>query len=163
LPPRCTVRLATPDDAADIAGLLRDAFDVYRPLYTSEAFTATAPPAERIRARWSDGPVWMALQDGRAVGTVSAVPRGPQLYMRSMAVHPASRGGGCGRLLLAAVEEYAAQHGHSRVVLSTTPFLDPAIRFYERAGFARSAEGPHDLAGTPLFTMEKVLPSGAAP
>ncbi len=46
----------------------------------------------------------MALQDGRAVGTVSAVPRGPQLYMRSMAVHPASRGGGCGRLLLAAVE-----------------------------------------------------------
>ena len=54
-------------------------------------------------------------------------------------------------------EAFAASHGHDRLVLSTTPFLDSAIRLYERAGFRRSAAGPRDLAGTPLFTMEKGL------
>jgi hypothetical protein len=39
--------------------------------------------------------------------------------------------------------------------LSATPFLLRAIQFYENFGFARSAEGPHDLFGTPLFTMVK--------
>jgi len=43
------------------------------------------------------------------------------------------------------------------VVLSTTPFLHPAIALYERCGFARTGEGPVDLAGTPLFTMTKAL------
>src|SRR5260370_227302 len=41
--------------------------------------------------------------------------------------------------------------------LSTTPFLDRAIRLYERFGFQRSDEGPLDLFGTPLFTMTKRL------
>jgi hypothetical protein len=42
-------------------------------------------------------------------------------------------------------------------VLSTTPFLDAAIALYERCGFRRTAGGPLELAGTPLFTMEKRL------
>jgi hypothetical protein len=28
---------------------------------------------------------------------------------------------------------------------------------YEKFGFQRTGEGPHELAGTPLFTMEKKL------
>jgi len=43
------------------------------------------------------------------------------------------------------------------MLLSTTPFLDDAIRLYQRFGFERIREGPHDLAGTPLFTMEKAV------
>jgi GNAT superfamily N-acetyltransferase len=140
---------------------LRDAFEGYRPLYTPEAFAATTPSADQIRQRWDEGPVWIALQDGHPVGTVAAAPRGAALYMRSMAVLPASRGSGCGGLLLAAVEAFAASHGHHRLVLSTTPFLHPAIRLYERAGFMRSGAAPHDLAGTPLFTMEKELATGS--
>jgi ribosomal protein S18 acetylase RimI-like enzyme len=46
--------------------------------------------------------------------------------------------------------------------LSTTPFLIGAISLYERAGFRRTGEGPHDLFGTPLFSMEKVLHAKAA-
>jgi hypothetical protein len=41
------------------------------------------------------------------------------------------------------------------MVLSTTPFLTAAISLYERFGFSRSIDGPHDLYGTPLFTMVK--------
>ena len=34
-----------------------------------------------------------------------------------------------------------------------------AIRLYEQAGFARTSVPPHELFGTPLFTMEKVIVS----
>jgi hypothetical protein len=38
-----------------------------------------------------------------------------------------------------------------------TPFLNTAIRLYEAFGFRRMNDGPHDLFGTPLFTMEKTV------
>jgi len=35
--------------------------------------------------------------------------------------------------------------------------LSRAIRVYESFGFRRTEDGPQDLFGTPLFTMEKAL------
>ena len=155
--PDLIVRLAAIDEAPDIAAVLRTAFESYRPLYTPAAFAATTPSADGVRQRWHEGPVWVALQDDRIVGTVAAVPRVDALYMRSMAVHPASRGAGCGRRLVEAIERHAAAHGFAMVVLSTTPFLDSAIALYKRCGFRRTDAGPLDLAGTPLVTMTKIL------
>jgi GNAT superfamily N-acetyltransferase len=74
-----------------------------------------------------------------------------------MAVLPAARGQRIGALLLSHIEEFAAANAHKRLFLSTTPFLTQAIRLYERFGFRRSDEGPHDLFGTLLFTMTKTL------
>jgi GNAT superfamily N-acetyltransferase len=62
-----------------------------------------------------------------------------------------------GARLLAAAEAHAREAGCRRLFLSTTPFLTAAIALYERAGFARTDEPPHELLGTPLFTMEKGL------
>jgi ribosomal protein S18 acetylase RimI-like enzyme len=66
---------------------------------------------------------------------------------------------GIGKMLLDKVEQFAMAGGMRRMFLSTTPFLDQAIRLYERFGFEHTEEGPHDLAGTSVFTMEKMLPS----
>jgi GNAT superfamily N-acetyltransferase len=99
----------------------------------------------------------VALQDGMVVGTVSAVPHGDALYVRGMAVEPITRGNGIGRALIGRVEEHATERGFKRLYLSTTPFLAGAIRLYEKCGFVRSADGPDDLFGTPLFAMEKKL------
>ena len=85
------------------------------------------------------------------------MPRGEALYIRSMAVLPMARGYGIGRLLLGLLEDFAMTHGHSYLYLSTTPFLTRAIRLYEQLGFCRSGEGPHELYGTPLFTMAKLV------
>jgi putative acetyltransferase len=74
-----------------------------------------------------------------------------------MVVRPTARGQRIGERLLAQVENFAVAEGLGRLFLSTTPFLDRAIRLYERLGFQRINEGPHDLFGTPLFTMEKFL------
>lgn len=151
------IRTATPADASAIEAVLREAFVEYRASYTAEAFAATTPTGEQIRSRMEEGPVWVAVLGGVVVGTVSVVPRVESLYVRGMAVLPAARGQRLGEALLRQVEEFASAHGYGRLWLSTTPFLARAIQLYERAGFRRSDEGPQELFGTPLFTMEKDL------
>ena len=156
---KCNIetRLASVDEAASIASVLHQAFIQYESLYTAAAFAITTPPPREIEQRWNEGPVWSALQNGRLVGTVAAVAKDDALSIRSMAVLPSARGQGIGKILLAEVERFARAGGFRRLLLSTTPFLDDAIHLYERFGFERTPDGPHDLAGTPLFTMEKKL------
>ena len=101
--------------------------------------------------------MWVAVADERVVGTVSVVAKSGSLYIRGMAVQPFARGQRIGELLLAEVEKFAELNCIVRLFLSTTPFLDRAIRLYERQGFQRTNQGPHDLYGTPLFTMERFL------
>ena len=153
--PDIQIRTAAPDDAEVIASVLRESFAEYRDSYTLEAFAATTPASEQILSRMGEGPLWVAVRGGVVVGTVSVVPRGESLYVRGMGVLPAARGQKVGEELLKQVEEFAAARGHGRLYLSTTPFLSRAIRLYERAGYVRTDEGPHELCGTPLFTMEK--------
>jgi GNAT superfamily N-acetyltransferase len=147
--------MAIPDEAFSVASLLARSFAEYKPSYTPEAFAATISTPERIRDRINEGPVWAALLNDVVIGTLSAVARGEAIYLRGMAVDPTARGDGIGRQLLERAEEYAIRNGFERLRLSTTPFLDSAIRLYERYGFSRSDEKPDDLFGTPLFTMVK--------
>ena len=154
--PSINIRLADPADASAIASLLAAAFAEYLPLYTPEGYAATAISPEDIVRRIEEGPVWVSISDELIVGTVSVVLKGDSLYVRGMAVLPVARGQRIGELLLAHVEKFAASKGVRRLSLSTTPFLDRAIRLYEHFGFRRTSEGPHELFGTPLFTMEKV-------
>jgi putative acetyltransferase len=155
--PDIQVRLAVPEDAPAIAAVLAAAFAEYEPTYTPEAFTATTPTSEQVLHRFHEGPVWVAVHDSVIVGTVAAVPRGERLYVRSMGVLPSFAGRGIGGLLLRQVESFAVSQGYKSLFLSTTPFLSDAIALYERHGFQRNTEGPHDLNGTPLFTMVKDL------
>ena len=151
------IRIAGVEEASAIAAVLRQAFIQYETLYAPAAFAATTPTASQIRERWREGPVWVAVQYESIVGTVAAVPKRSGLYVRSMAVLPAARGQGIAGQLLKEVEGFAMNCQYKRLFLSTTPFLEQAIRLYERSGFQRSDEGPHDLFGTPLCTMIKLL------
>jgi len=151
------IRRAVEEDSAAIATVLHEAFVEYESLYTPGGFAATTPSADTIRERFSEGPVWVAAQDGAIVGTVAVVLRGEGLYVRSMAVLPDARGQKVGELLLRVVEGYALEVGAAYMYLSTTPFLDRAIRLYERFGFSRPDERVGDLHGTPLFEMVKKL------
>jgi len=55
------------------------------------------------------------------------------------------------------VERFAETTAVDSLYLSTTPFLDATIRLYQGCGFRFTEEGPSDLFGTPLRTMEKKL------
>jgi len=151
------IRLACSADAEAIAAVLRAAFADFEPLYTTEGFRATTPNAELVRQRMEEGPLWTASLDETILGTAGAVADSEGLYIRGMAVVPTARGKGIANRLLKEIEEYAFSLDCSRMFLSTTPFLLEAISLYERSGFRRIDEGPHDLFGTPLFSMEKIL------
>jgi GNAT superfamily N-acetyltransferase len=151
------IRRARAEDAASIASVLYESFLEYKSSYTAEAFAATISTPGQILERLNEGPIWVASKDGQVIGTVSAVLRAEGLYVRGMAVSPAGRGSGTGRRLLKCAEDFAIENGCARMFLSTTPFLSSAIRLYEQSGFRRNSEGPHELKGTPLFTMVKDL------
>jgi GNAT superfamily N-acetyltransferase len=151
------IRRAAPEDAAVIAALLYEAFVEFKSLYTDGGFSATTLNVAQILARMNEGPVWLAMGNKVALGTVGALVNAQSAYIRGMAVLPSARVSGVGAALLRHVEDWAASQGCSRLFLSTTPFLSAAIRLYEKFGFHRTGKGPHELAGTPLFTMEKKL------
>ena len=152
------LRRARAGDEIAISSVLLEAFREYLPQYTPAGFAATTPSPSEVLRRMEEGPVWLAMIESDIVGTVSAVLRDERaLYIRGMAVLPQARGLQIGNLLFELIEEYAKEHGCTKLLLSTTPFLDRAIRLYERLGFVRTSEGPHDLYGTPLFTMENLL------
>jgi ribosomal protein S18 acetylase RimI-like enzyme len=138
---------------------LSESFAEYESLYTPKGFAATTITEEQVAHRVEEGPVWVVVRDDLIVGTVSVVPRGESLYIRGMAVLPATRGQRIGELLLTHIEKFAISGAFRRLFLSTTPFLHRAIQLYEKFGFRRIDEGPHDLFGTPLFTMEKAIPA----
>lgn len=149
------IRRATSHDARDIVGVMRCAFIQFKKYYTKDAYAATTPRYKKVLIRMSEAPVWVATSGSRMVGTVSAAHQNDELYIRGMAVLPSMRGVRIGSLLLESAECYAVQNQCQRVCLSTTPFLLAAIRLYEREGYQRTNDGPHNLFGTPLFTREK--------
>ena len=155
--PNIKIRAAKLEDTEAIASVLDQSFAEFESMYTPEAFAATTPSSEQIRARWSEGPVWVVVSHSDVVGTISAVVEKDSLYVRSMAVLPSARAQNIGRFLLKEVETYAKTQSCKRMFLSTTPFLTRAIKLYERFGFQRNSDGPHELFDTPLFTMEKRL------
>jgi len=151
------VRRATTDDAAWVASVLRQAFAEYEPLYTEQGYAATTPATAEVVARMGQGPVWVAVYGEQIVGTGSAVPKPEGTYIRGIAVVPSAKGLGIGRRLLDEIQRFAVEQGCTRLFLSTTPFLNTAIRMYEAFGFRGTNDGFHDLFGTPLFTMEKTV------
>src|SRR5437879_7691633 len=108
------IRLAENLDDEAIASLLFESFAEYESLYAAEGFSATAITAEQTANRIAEGPVWVALLGDKIVGTVSVLPKGDSLYLRGMAVLPATRGQRIGELLLAHVEQFAARENFQR-------------------------------------------------
>ena len=151
------IRRAQARDASEVASVLRLAFAEFESLYTREGYAATTPNRSTILTRMREGPLWVAVHDMHIVGTASAVLKETGVYVRGVAVVPAARGFGAGRLLLKEIETFAVKNGAVRLFLSTTPFLNQAIRLYETFGFHSTRQKPHELFGTPLFTMEKMV------
>lgn len=154
--PVVQIRLAEPHEAPRVATVLYQSFVEYETLYTREGFAATESGTDRRsharRTRLAGMP------RAPSVGDCRRRREGQSVYMRGMGVVPDARGLGIGAGLLEQVERWATDQGGLRIFLSTTPFLNAAIRFYERFGFRRTDEGPHDLSRTPLFTMDKNVP-----
>jgi GNAT superfamily N-acetyltransferase len=155
------VRGAFQADIMAISELLGHAFVEFEALYTPEAYVATVLPAEGVRNRLNEGPVWVAERESAVIGTVGAISVSNALMVRGMAVHPEARGFGVAKRLLRVVEDFARRNGYKQLSLFTTPFLSQAIPMYQAAGFCFTGEtaNPH---GTKLLHMVKALDIGSS-
>jgi ribosomal protein S18 acetylase RimI-like enzyme len=75
---------------------------------------------------------------------------------RALAVHPAARGYGVARALLATAERLARDSGAPVFAFHTASFMTGAIALYERLGYRRASEFDFDMAA-------RFGQSGAAP
>lgn len=84
------------------------------------------------------GNFWVALADGRVVGTIALVDLGDGLgALRKMFVSEAYRGSqfGTAKMLLDTLLVWAKTHGFREIYLGTTDKFLAAHRFYEKNGF----------------------------
>ena len=91
--------------------------------------------------RWQHAAIVVAEVDGRVVGRLSVArdqhPASPHVADLGLMVAAELRGRGIGRRLLSAAVEWARAEGVTKLELHVFPWNEPAIRLYERFGFAR--------------------------
>ncbi|MGI9623320.1 MAG: GNAT family N-acetyltransferase [Acidimicrobiales bacterium] len=103
------------------------------------------------KERWSErldnvAANFVAFLPGGPVGQVSGgrTEQSAHVELMSMWVAPEARGTGVGDALVEAVERWARELGAESVALSVKVDNRPAIRLYERKGFARASTPARD-------------------
>lgn len=100
-----------------------------------------------VRPRMRAGEQLVAEHGGRVAGTVTFYPSASDdgngwppgwAGLRGLAVHPAARGLGIGRLLVAECRDRASAAGAPVLALHTAAFMRTAVGLYERFGFRRA-------------------------
>lgn len=82
------------------------------------------------------GRVLFAIADDRAIGTVALKHEGHGVYeLTKMAVEPALRGSGVGRLLMQQALDVFRQLDGRELFLESSSLLAPALKLYESVGF----------------------------
>lgn len=102
------------------------------------------------------GRIFIAEQDGQALGCCALVPIEGGMEVCKMTVTPPARGRGVARRLLEACQAAAQDAGARRLYLETNSALAPAIALYESFGFAHLPARPTPYVRADVF-MEKRL------
>jgi len=110
------------------------------------------PYLDRLRdvaRRDREAEVYVAVEDGRVLGCVTACPPGSpwreladvhEGEFRMLAVHPGARGRGLGRRLVQRCEQRARDAGATAMVLSSLAEMTVAHRLYRSLGYGRRPE-----------------------
>jgi len=101
------------------------------------------------------GKIFMAMQDGRAVGCVALIAMPDGGYeVAKMTVVEEARGSGLGRRLMQACIDEGARAGAPRLYLETNSSLVPALALYRAMGFQHLAPAATEYARADVF-MER--------
>lgn len=91
------------------------------------------------------GRIFMAFQDGEAVGCVALIRMDDRGYeVAKMTVKEARRGSGLGRMLMQRCIEAGAETGAPRLYLETNSSLAPALGLYRATGFVDTDPPPRN-------------------
>ena len=140
------IRPVRPDEYDEAGVLVEAAYTAGGVLDNDRGYGAHV---RNVAGRAPDHPVLVAVRDGRIVGSVTITPPGtPQselaqdgeVEFRFLAVAQEAWGTGVAEAMVAAVAEWAREHGAHRLVLCVIETNLAAARLYERLGFERNPE-----------------------
>lgn len=148
------LRVATVDDAAELAEVIHAAFGARPPL--DPPSTAGTETAQTVRTALGSGAGVVAEVGDRIAGVVLIGTARPGVAVwRRVSVHPDFWRHGVGTELIAAAEELAAELGHRRVELVARHEVPSLVQFWQHRGYC---VGPQDLAHPWYVSLSKDLP-----
>lgn len=135
------ISIATPDDVSKIANLVNSAYrgDHAKKGWTTEADmidgtrTDAAALAELIQK--PDTTLLKYVQDGTIIGCVEVQIVSTKLYLGMLTVEPSIQGGGIGKKLMAAAEDFGKQKGCKAVFMTVITIRKELIDWYKRHGY----------------------------
>ncbi|MGD9497605.1 MAG: GNAT family N-acetyltransferase [Armatimonadota bacterium] len=159
------IRLAGPDDASLLAGLLRAAFAQQADELGLRADQYPRHPAfrtaEAVVEEMREGFIFFILEaDREPVGCVAIrtdAPHGGDGYLGRLAVVPAARGRGYGRLLMAFAEVALCDRGARTVRIGVLRELTGLQEYYRRLGYTSVQVEQCEGTGLPAVFMDKPL------
>ena len=147
------IRPARAEELSGVENLVKAAYREFQPLMPEVAWNRWMDNiSETLQA--PEGMVLVAGDQGRIQGAVKFYPDAGQAHlgqwparaasMRLLAVSPASRGRGYGRLLTQACLNRARDLSIPTIFLFTGTFMTAARKLYEKLGFKRAPEFDRD-------------------
>lgn len=133
------IQQASLEHAADVAVL----FDAYRTYYEQQPDLPGAVEFITERLRKGESVIYIALDNGRAIGFTQLYPLFTSVGMKrgwllnDLYVLETYRSKGAGRALIAAAQELAKSTGSKWVMLQTLTVNTGAQRLYEKLGFEK--------------------------
>jgi GNAT superfamily N-acetyltransferase len=141
--PEIAVRLATPEDAADVAALVRALDTHYVGPDIAQPLAPTRAMVERSMREAEGTRYALAFRDGRAVGLACFAVLRPGfklsglLFVKELFVESEARGQAVGVVLMRWLARFARTEGLTRIDLTTDGANAGAQAFYERLGAER--------------------------
>ena len=149
------VRDAVPADYPAIREVVAAAYRQYADLLERDVFSPYLADVLDLEKHARHGRLFVVETDGWVCGFGAFYPdatvqglRWPAGWAsgRALAVHPAARGNGVARTLLATCERLAREAGAPVFAFHTASFMTKAIALYERLGYRRAPEFDFDMA-----------------
>ena len=157
------IRAAARHEIPAIERVILAAFAEFRGEIPAPIFQSYMADLCRLAEHWDDAEVLVAELDGRIAGTASfyadasaerlGLPKGWAGFRR-LAVDPALRGRGIGRLLTERCVDAARARGAPAIALHAASFLKAACGIYEKSGFRRCPE--YDLRAAEILKLPGV-------
>jgi len=151
--PPPTLRPARPEDSGELAALVNRAYGHY----LEQIGVVPGPMREDYGRIVAERDATVAEVDGRPAGLLVLGVGDEGFTIENVAVDPARRGSGVGRLLLGHAESEARRAGFDSIALYTHELMAENLGLYERIGYREYERRP--IGGFSLVFMRKRLRS----
>jgi ribosomal protein S18 acetylase RimI-like enzyme len=94
-------------------------------------------------------------ENDKIIGTVSLEKQGEKLYLGMLTVSPELQGGGVGKQLLKAAEDFAKEEKIPKIIMTVISVRAELIAWYERHGYVRTGEKKPFPMDDPNFGLPK--------